>query len=105
MGFIKYELKNCKLLDMETGKTLLTFDARAVRERSERGGWAGSGIASGSHNYAIATAKQFNFEVGNHAVLIGVNKYIIVSKHPLTPKTLGEQFAKQRAMETFLELE
>ena len=105
MGFIKYELKNCKLLDMETGKEILVFDARAVKERTERSGWAGTGIASGGHSWGIATAVQFDFEVGNHAVLVGVNKYLIVSKHPITQKRLGERFVKTKPIETFLELE
>lgn len=102
---IQYELKGCKIFNMETDEILLEFDARAIRERTENNGWAGTGVASGSHKYSIATAAAFNFEVGNHGVLIGDNKYIIVSKHPITSKKLGERFSNVIMSETVLELE
>lgn len=104
MSMIRYDIKGCRLMDMETGAELLTFDARAVRERVESGGWAGSGISSGSHSYGIATAAQYNFVPQAHKVVIGVQEYVIISKHPITPKILGEKFIKQRPIETVLEL-
>lgn len=104
MSIIRYELKGCKLMDMETGAELLTFEARAVRERTESGGWAGSGISSGGHSYGIATPAQYNFVPQAHKVVIGAQEYVIISKHPVTPKRLGERFTAARPIETVLEL-
>lgn len=102
---IQYELKGCKLINAESDEVLAIFDARAVREKNNNGDFAGSGIASGGHSYSIATTAKYNYEVYNHAVLIDGVRFIVIAKHPITHKPLGERFGKKIRQEWVLELE
>ena len=88
-----YELKNCLLKDSD-GQTLFMFDARAVEERNKSASFVGSGLASDSHSFRIATAKIFNYEPFNHSVVIDEVNYIITARQPLTQKKVGERFRK-----------
>lgn len=102
---IRYELKGCKLVNAETDAELLTFDARAVQEYQVKGGFAGSGIASGGHAYSVATAAEYNFTPFNHVVIIGGVRFIITARRFITHKPLGKRFAKGVKREMVLDLE
>lgn len=99
---IKYDLQ-CVLLNMTTGEEVQSFAARELRERSERAGWAGSGIASNSHDRVMATAAEIEFKPGDHCVVVDGERYYLAGKRYLTYKPFGGAFGKL-PRETVLEL-
>lgn len=99
---IKYDLQ-CVLLKMTTGEEIQRFTARDIRERSERAGWAGSGVVSNSHDRVIATAAEIEFKPGDHCIAVDGERYYLAGKRYLTYKPLGLSFGKLTG-ETVLEL-
>ena len=102
----RYDL-NCVLKETESGKEILSFEARQAGDYTENAGFDGTGIGSGGHSFSIATSKNFAFEPYNHKVYIKEYnlEFIVTSRRPIRYRRIGEMFAVEDSSEFVLELE
>lgn len=105
---IKYDL-NFELIDLSTQKTLGTFKARTIRDRSSSVGSISGNIQSGAYSYSIATPKNIGFTAAGAQQVVDLENnitYTIVTVRGLTHTQVGRSYcAARRNKEIILELE
>lgn len=99
-----YDL-NVIVKDRKTGKEVVSFSARENEPVVNNAGFEAGGVASGGHNYSIATNANVFEKIkpySQQAIVDGV-EYKVISKGR-SKATLRVQFSKKKKTETIIYL-